>query len=339
MQYTTGTVSLTNGSATATFLNTTLTGYVEASDLFIAKGSGIGAITIASVDTDLQITLSSNWPGATVNDVAYRINTGDYTPNLSLPLLQPGDGAWMSWFNRAMSLLDSEFGGGTGSMSPVVGWDFWDSDEGWTDQDAPITTPAATYIQYASNAADPHYIISPTIGIDPDDVDQFMFRYKFSSGTAGSQAILKWKIGSYGASNTKTFTISYDGDWHSQIVDLSGHANWTGSDVTEVRLYMPYQGSASTWFIDNMYFGTKGRGIGHAHVVYEIPSETPNGSSVDQYLTDYEFIPNTVQVFLNGFQQRPTTDYAEDSDRKGITFNGFYPATNSKIYFNYTRPL
>ena len=58
-------------------------------DLFIVSGDNV-AYAIATVDSDLQITLAANYAGVTNATAAYAI-TVDFTPNFGLPLPQTGD--------------------------------------------------------------------------------------------------------------------------------------------------------------------------------------------------------------------------------------------------------
>ena len=70
-QYKTGTVAVTNGSSVITGTSTAwLTSGIDASDFFIAAGDVV-AYTIASIDSDTQITLTANYAGSTQSGITY----------------------------------------------------------------------------------------------------------------------------------------------------------------------------------------------------------------------------------------------------------------------------
>ena len=70
-QYSTGLVSTTNGSSVITGTSTAwLTSGIDASDFFIAAGDTV-AYTIASIDSDTQITLTANYAGSTQSGITY----------------------------------------------------------------------------------------------------------------------------------------------------------------------------------------------------------------------------------------------------------------------------
>jgi hypothetical protein len=88
-QYRTGTVNVTNGSATVTGDTTTFTGNVSSGDLFTVVGSGV-TYQIASVSSANTLVLSIPYYGATAAGASYTI-ARDFTPNLSLPYISKGD--------------------------------------------------------------------------------------------------------------------------------------------------------------------------------------------------------------------------------------------------------
>lgn len=346
MQYKIGTCTVTNGSAVITFSGTALTGYVQVGDLFWTAGSGILPTPIASVDSDTQITLTAAWAGPTATGITYRIFTGDTTDN-GLALLQEGTGGWMKLFNRNMWLLDDWLFGGDGSglMAPVLCWTFWEDIESWTASNATFTYQAGTtYSRYASTAAAAHYIQSPSFnGFDPDRVNQFRLRYRYVSGTTGATATLYWYNGSW---YSKTLTLSYDGDWHTILQDMSGEANWTGADVTQVKLYMPVDSiSGCTWDIDHIAFGTKGIGLGHGHMTYEtFQGAQTAADGLVIYDTAKEFLPGTLRVIYAGQEQRNGVDYTEATNRAttknrhGFLPVTFTPASGETMWWGYAYP-
>jgi len=94
MQYTQGTVSVTNGSATVTGSNTEWLSNVSAGHSFKVQGESV-IYTIASVNSNTQLTLSANYAGTTKSGVGYQI-TRDFTPTLNLAEIYANDKDWTS---------------------------------------------------------------------------------------------------------------------------------------------------------------------------------------------------------------------------------------------------
>ena len=92
MQYITGTVAVTNGSNVVTGTNTKFLANVSVGNSFKIYRENV-VYQIASVDSDTQLTLSSNYAGATASDLNYQITT-DFTSNLQLSEVNPGDLDW-----------------------------------------------------------------------------------------------------------------------------------------------------------------------------------------------------------------------------------------------------
>lgn len=70
-KYSTGTVSVTNGSATVTGSGTSWAANLAAGDFICLRGLGKGYYEIQSVDSDTQITLTSNYAGTTESGQSY----------------------------------------------------------------------------------------------------------------------------------------------------------------------------------------------------------------------------------------------------------------------------
>ena len=100
MQYKTGTVSVTNGSQIVTGSGTLWLANVVVGALFTVQGDNV-TYTIASVDTDLQITLNANYGGVTGSGKTYAAHR-DFTSG-SIPLLSNNDIETGTIFSRAMS--------------------------------------------------------------------------------------------------------------------------------------------------------------------------------------------------------------------------------------------
>ena len=106
-QYSTGTATVTNGSATVTGTNTLWLANVTAGDSFTVAGDGV-MYDVASVDSDTQVTLSVNYAGSTASGVVYAIGTGFTVPD-SFPEMSQGDIETATIFTRAMRKIQGKF--------------------------------------------------------------------------------------------------------------------------------------------------------------------------------------------------------------------------------------
>ena len=159
MQIKSGTVSVTNGSPTVTGTNTTWLNRVDAGDSFIVAGIPV-FYTIASVDSNTQLTLSVGYAGTSQTDVSYAINQ-DFTPLTGLPEIQTGDIEVAATFTRAMRQIDQQLS---------------------TAQDAGAITAAGVYPDTSSGIAGTtsgEYFFVP-------ESDEFVL-YLNSSGSASEQ--------------------------------------------------------------------------------------------------------------------------------------------------------
>ena len=106
-QYSTGTATVTNGSATVTGTNTLWLANVTAGDSFTVAGDGV-MYDVASVDSDTQVTLSVPYAGTTASGVVYAIGTGFTVPD-SFPEMSQGDIETATIFTRAMRGIQGKF--------------------------------------------------------------------------------------------------------------------------------------------------------------------------------------------------------------------------------------
>ena len=106
-QYSTGTATVTNGSATVTGTNTLWLANVTAGDSFTVAGDGV-MYDVASVDSDTQITLSVNYAGVTAAGAVYAIGTGFTVPD-SFPEMSQGDIETATIFTRGMRKIQGKF--------------------------------------------------------------------------------------------------------------------------------------------------------------------------------------------------------------------------------------
>jgi|TARA_Y100000310_G_scaffold160698_2_gene160525 hypothetical protein len=105
-QYQTGTVDVTNGSATVQGNGTTFVGNVAVGDLFIVQGSLV-IYQVQSITDNDTLVLTGNYGESTDSAVNYSL-TNDFTPNFSLPELSPGDLGAAHIVTRALRLIDTQ---------------------------------------------------------------------------------------------------------------------------------------------------------------------------------------------------------------------------------------
>lgn len=110
-QYKTGSVTVTNGSATVTGLGTLWSAEVSAGDIFTIVGSNAW-YEVASVASNTSLTLTANYGGTSASGASYAI-TRDFTTNNGWPYPQKGDIETASLIKRALTDIDS------GSLSTV----------------------------------------------------------------------------------------------------------------------------------------------------------------------------------------------------------------------------
>lgn len=91
-QYTTGTVSVTNGSSTVTGTGTAFTTNVTAGDSF-KVAAGLVTYTVASVTDNTHLVLTANYAEASGSGLNYQI-ARDWTPNYDLGEVNIGDVDW-----------------------------------------------------------------------------------------------------------------------------------------------------------------------------------------------------------------------------------------------------
>lgn len=103
-QYQTGVVDVTSGSATVSGTGTTWTTNVTVGDLFMVTGYSV-QYQVASIPTDTSLTLNTTWAGSSLTDQTYTI-TRDFTTNLSLPEIYPGDRNWAFNITVAFRIID-----------------------------------------------------------------------------------------------------------------------------------------------------------------------------------------------------------------------------------------
>lgn len=106
MQYKTGTVSVTNGSPDIVGTGTEWLATVTVGSMFSLQGSGVPYI-VGSVDSDTEITLTSNYAGSTLSGQSYSLTTS-FTPTLGIPYMEQGDIDTATIFKRAALVIETE---------------------------------------------------------------------------------------------------------------------------------------------------------------------------------------------------------------------------------------
>ena len=105
MQYSKGTVTVTNGSPTVTGAGTSWLTNAVAGDLFTVRRSGV-VYTILSVDSDTSITLNANFGQAGSAGLEYVISRS-FTPNFRIPYPEPMDIDVIAIIKTALTLIDT----------------------------------------------------------------------------------------------------------------------------------------------------------------------------------------------------------------------------------------
>ena len=107
-QYAVGTVNFrTVATSDVHGIGTSWSGGVSAGDLFKVDVSDV-IYTVASITSNSDLTLSSNYVGPAASDVGYQI-TRDFTPNYNFPEVSRGDYDWPTVVTQALRDIDTKF--------------------------------------------------------------------------------------------------------------------------------------------------------------------------------------------------------------------------------------
>jgi hypothetical protein len=103
-QYKTGSVKVVSGEAAVVGTGTLWAANVEVADSFKMKSESV-IYQVGIVTDDTHISLSTLYNGTTRSGEQYQI-TRDFTPNLKLPEVSPGDIDWPDNVTKALRTID-----------------------------------------------------------------------------------------------------------------------------------------------------------------------------------------------------------------------------------------
>lgn len=119
-QYKLGKASATAGSEVVTGVGTAWLSNVSAGDAFTIAGTSV-IYDVASVQSDVQLSLSAPYSGSSVSETTYAI-TRDFTSPDNFPELYSGDIETPTILTRAIRKIQQRFNsGGTGTTTPPTG--------------------------------------------------------------------------------------------------------------------------------------------------------------------------------------------------------------------------
>lgn len=115
MQYSAGSVAVTNGNASIVGTGTLFLSNVSIGSVFSVKGSGVPYI-VGAIPDDTHLTLTGNYAGPTLSGLAYAVTTSR-TPNRGWPYPEAFDVDTATILKQAMVMLDAFVGATPGSIA------------------------------------------------------------------------------------------------------------------------------------------------------------------------------------------------------------------------------
>ena len=228
-QYSTGTASVTNGSATVTGSGTLWSANVSAADSFTVAGDGV-MYDVASVDSDTQVTLSVAYAGSTASGVVYTI-ARDFTSPDGFPELTTGDIETPTIITRALRKIQGKIssilaGGSNANFTamPQVGGDpivesgsnadgewtrFSDGTQICTGTDGAGIGATTFTLTFPNTFINTNYSITGDCGFASDDFGQLV---KVSSPTT-SEIVVGWAYGRTLFTNANYTRWAINGRW------------------------------------------------------------------------------------------------------------------------------
>ena len=155
-QYSIGTASVTNGSATVTGSGTLFLTNVNTGDSFTIASTGV-VYDVAAVNSNTSITLSVAYAGPTVTGAVYAIGTSFTVPD-NFPEMSQGDIETATIFTRAMRKIQGKFSAIASGTTAEIG-------QAVSDHVA-LPDPHGQYAEL-SGAADANFTLMPQVGGDP----------------------------------------------------------------------------------------------------------------------------------------------------------------------------
>ncbi len=104
-QYRTGTIKIVSGESTIEGTGTTWLTNIDGGDAFKVKDESV-VYEVASVSDNTHLFLSTNYQGTTRSGEAYQL-TRDFTANLNLTEINPGDIDWPTYLTEDLRTLDA----------------------------------------------------------------------------------------------------------------------------------------------------------------------------------------------------------------------------------------
>jgi hypothetical protein len=204
--YRTGTITLTNGSATVTGTGTGWTtaeleaGMPLSPVIPVADGGPIQiAMILQSVEDDTEIALSAPWTGSTLEDVAYEIVRDNTGAPAYVPLVQYGDmapwGVLREGFVRFNNAISTGFAALVDFLLPAIeegdGGKYLrvnDEEDGteWVDPGAALATDEAPGFMSAAHVT---ALAALATALDGHDIESGVWTPTFTFGTPGDLSV------------------------------------------------------------------------------------------------------------------------------------------------------
>ena len=294
-QYSTGLVSTTNGSSVITGTSTAwLTSGIDASDFFIAAGDTV-AYTIASIDSDTQITLTANYAGSTQSGITYTAHIERFG---ALPIFSDNDADTPELMNEVVKFtVNQDSALGTASTK----------DTGTAAGEVPLSpatttiTASATFTQSTNNIA---LVGLGSIGLEIGDVNEV-------TGTDD---------------NDKLFTVEVITDADNVIVNQAHAGGTTTKSLVDETV------SATVTLVAKWFNASLGLGQGWLLVTASRASGTTYTNSTNRALmvSEYNGGDTSANLTIDGIRVEFSIDFAtgNNSSVQGVVpINGEYSIT------------
>lgn len=261
-KYNTGTVAVTNGSASVTGTSTTWNtgGVVSVGDLFTITSSNV-IYTVSAITSDTQLTISANYGGATESGKSYTISTS-FTSNRTYPYIEKGDAEQAAILKQTITDIDEDI---SGMLGGTVDFTVASLSAG------SVSVPSLTFDGDTNTGV--YHIGADNIGI-----------------TTGGSKILDINTTGLGILAAPSFPLQVYGKTVLSRADQSpsGTANAVFDDLT--------LGSTDTANTGMTIFGTGQTGVAFGDVASAVQGQIRYQHSTDTF----EFLTNNNEVFTLG---------------------------------------